>query len=119
MVPNSNGIYCFVVTPPKVIGLFDTQYLFYIGKASSAKLRARYKNYIKEKNGVGIGKQPPRIKIQEMLNIYFDHIYFYYLVENDSKKVIEYEDKLLDVFMPYVNTLIPRAQIKEEYKHIY
>ena len=118
-IPNKHGVYCFVVEPPNTIGLFQTQYLMYIGKASSTGLRARYGHYINEKNGKGIGKQPPRIKVQEILNDFFGYIYFYFIEELDKKKVIEYEDKLLDTFMPYVNSLIPRASIKEEFKHIY
>lgn len=117
-IPNSKGIYCFVVIPPTP-NLFITRYLFYIGKASSATLKGRYKNYIDEKNGIGIGAQKPRIKIQEMLNEYFGHIYFFYTEIKDNNEVIDCEKKLLNTFFPYVNTLIPEATISEEYKHIY
>jgi hypothetical protein len=119
LIPNKNGIYCFVVEPPKDCNLFDTRYLFYIGKASSATLRARYKNYIDEKNNLAIGDQKPRIKIQEMLNDYFNHIYFFYAELSDKNLIIETEEKLLNTFMPYVNTSIPELKISEEYKHIY
>ena len=117
-IPNKNGIYCFVVKPPVVNFLFDTQYLFYIGKASSATLRGRYKNYINEKNNKGIGKQKPRIKVQEMLNDYYGHIYFFY-AELKASQINDAEDKLLNMFMPYVNTAIPELKISEEYKQIY
>ena len=118
-IPNKNGIYCFVVEPPLINNLFNTGYLFYIGKASSAKLRARYKNYIDEKNNIAIGDQKPRIKIQEMLNDYTNHIYFYYAELTDKSLIIETEEKLLNTFMPYVNTSIPELKISEEYRHIY
>lgn len=117
-IPTSNGIYCFVVIPPTP-NLFETRYLFYIGKASSASLRSRYKEYIDEMNDIGIGKQKPRIKVQEMLNEYYDHIYFFYAPISNATVVIDSEKKLLNTFFPYVNTLIPEATISEEYKHIY
>jgi hypothetical protein len=118
-IPSKNGVYCFVVTPPANIGLFETKYLFYVGKASGTKLRVRYKNYINEMNNVGIGEQKPRIKVQEMLNQWYGHIYFYYTVLDDQKNVIDHENILLNTFMPYVNTSIPELQISEEYRHIY
>lgn len=117
-IPNRKGVYCFVVKPPVVDFLFETQYLFYIGKAFSATLRARYKNYIDEKNNKGIGKQKPRIKVQEMLNDYYGHIYFFY-AELKTSQIVDAEDKLLNMFMPYVNTAIPKLKISEEYKHLY
>ena len=117
-IPTGHGIYCFTVTPPSDIGLFETKYLLYVGKASSAKLRSRYKNYIDEMNNIGIGKQKPRIKVQEMLNLWKGHIRFHYTVM-DKRIIAANEDVLLNTFMPYVNTSIPEAQISEEYRHIY
>ncbi|MFB5946401.1 hypothetical protein [Albibacterium profundi] len=117
-IPNKKGVYCFVVEPPVVDFIFETRYLFYIGKASSATLRARYKNYVDEKNNVGIGNQKPRIKVQEMLNDYYGHIYFFY-AELNADLVKDIEEKLLNMYMPYVNTSIPELKISEEYKHIY
>jgi hypothetical protein len=118
-IPTKNGIYCFVVIPPvKYSKLFSTSYLFYIGKAETTTLKARYQNYLNEKDGKGIGKQKPRIKIEEMLNDFAKYIYFFYAIL-DSGDIISCEEKLLDIFMPYVNTAIPEAKIKPEYKHIY
>lgn len=118
-IPSKNGIYCFAVIPPSNIGLFETTYLFYVGKASGTKLRSRYKNYINEMNNIGIGEQKPRIKVQEMLNLWYGHIYFYYTVLDDEKSVKNHENTLLNTFMPYVNTSIPELKISEEYRHIY
>jgi hypothetical protein len=117
-IPTKHGLYCFVVEP-KTPNFLESNYLFYIGKASSATLRSRYKNYLNEKEGIGIGSQKPRIKVQEMLKDYEDYIHFYYVELNKTKDIILYEEKLLDQFMPYVNTKIPEATIKEEYRHIY
>lgn len=116
LIPNKSGVYCFVVIPPTSSFLFETRYLFYIGKATS--LRIRFKNYIDEKNNIGIGKQKPRIKVQEMLNDYYGCIYFFY-AELASGLIGNVEDKLLNLYMPYVNTSIPELKISEEYKHIY
>jgi len=118
-IPTKKGIYCFVVIPPIENKLFITRYLMYVGKASSATLRSRYKNYIDEMNNIGIGDQKPRIKIQEMLNDYYNHIYFFYSELTSATEIIETEMKLLNTFMPYVNTSIPELQISEEYRHIY
>lgn len=117
-IPTNKGIYCFVVIPPYT-GLFTTKYLFYIGKASGTSLKSRYKNYIDEKNGIGIGKQKPRVKIEEMLNEYLGHIYFYYAVLDNKSDIVDCENKLLNTFFPYVNSHIPEATVSEEYKHIY
>ncbi len=117
-IPSKTGIYCFVVIPPTP-NLFITRYLFYIGKASSTNLKTRYKQYINEKNGIGIGDQKPRIKIEEMLNEYYGNIYFFYSEIPIATNVLECETKLLNTFFPYVNTLIPEATISEEYRHIY
>lgn len=119
-IPASNGLYCFVVIPTtRKSMLFETRYLFYIGKASSTSLRQRFKDYIKERNGIGKGKSKPRIKVQEMLMDYKLDIYFYYTTVSDNESIEDYETKLINMFIPYVNTQIPQATIQSELKHIY
>lgn len=117
-IPTRHGLYCFVVIPPTP-NFIITRYLFYLGKASGSTLRTRYKQYLDEKKGNGIGAQKPRVKVEEMLNEYDGHIYFFYTEIDDSSQVIECEEKLLNTFYPYVNSLIPEGKISEEYKHIY
>ena len=117
-IPTTTGLYCFVVIPP-IPDFFITRYLFYIGKASGTNFRSRYKNYIDEMNGIGIGKQKARIKVEEMLNDYYDDIFFFYSEINDPDVIKELENKLLDTFFPYVNSHHPEATVSEEYKHIY
>jgi len=118
-VPTKKGVYCFVVVPPIDNKLFITRYLMYVGKASSTTLRSRYKNYINEMNNIGIGEQKPRIKVQEMLNDYYNHIFFFYAELTNTADIVDTENKLLNSFMPYVNTAIPELVISEEYRHIY
>ena len=60
-IPRTSGIYCFIAIPP-LNQFVETKYLFYVGKASSTTLHLRYKQYLNEKNGIGIGSQKPRIK---------------------------------------------------------
>jgi hypothetical protein len=119
-IPTFNGLYCFVVIPTsRKSMLFETRYLFYIGKASSASLKQRFKDYINERDGKGKGKSKPRIKIQEMLMDYKKDIYFFYTTLSDSTSIENYETKLINMFVPYVNTQIPQATIQPELKHIY
>ena len=94
-LPKSTGIYCFVVIPPTP-NLFITRYLLYAGKASSTTLKNRYENYINEMNGLGIGAQKPRIKIEEMLNEYIGHIYFFYATISNKTDIIDCEAKILN-----------------------
>lgn len=117
-IPTGNGLYCFVVIPP-VPNLFITRYLFYVGKASGASLRSRYKQYINEKNGIGVGDNKPRVKVEEMLNEYYGHIHFFFVEMNSTADIIEGEEKLLNSFYPHVNVLIPEATISDEYKYLY
>lgn len=118
-IPNKNGIYCFAVSPPSDIGLFETRYLLYVGKAATSKLRKRYSQYIDEMNSISIGKQPPRVKVQEVLNLYYGHVDFFYTVMDNKSLIVNSEEILLNTFMPYANTSIPIAKISEELRHIY
>ncbi len=118
-IPTQNGLYCFLIVPPNTVNIWDTKYLFYIGKASSVSLRSRFKIYLNEKNGIGIGDQKPRIKVEEMLNDYDGYVFFHFTDISEKVKICEYEEKLLRIYMPYVNTHHPEAQITEEYRHIY
>jgi len=118
-IPTNNGIYCFTVIPPKPNNFWNHKYLFYIGKASSTSLRTRFKNYLDEKNGIGIGKNKPRIKVMEFLNMYENYTYFFYCEVSTKNTIMTLEENLINTYMPYVNTAIPEARIREEFKHIY
>lgn len=119
-ISTRQGVYCFVVEPSySKSSFFQPKYIFYIGKASSCSLRTRYKMYLNEMNGIGIGDQKPRIKVREMLNDYFDHIYFYFAEIENRSLIKDCEEKLINTFVPYVNTQIPEASINQELKDIY
>lgn len=112
-VPSRKGIYCFVVQP-NVLNFFKTRYLFYLGKTDRA-LRVRFKEYLDDQAGKG----KPRPKVKEMLDLYKEYLYFYYAEIANNQNVKICEDKLLNTFVPHINTFIPTAKIKTELRYIY
>lgn len=112
-IPTVKGIYCFVVKP-NYNGLFPTNYLFYVGQTKRT-LKKRYQEYLDDQAGKG----KPRDKIFEMLNLYKDDIYFFCTDINLNSRIDEVEDKLLNVFVPHINTSIPEAKITRELRYIY
>ena len=112
-IPLRKGIYCFVLKP-KVSNFFVTNYLFYVGKTTRT-LNIRYKEYLNDWEGKG----KPRHRIFEMLNMYEGHLYFYYTELNSNNVISDIEDKFIDTFVPFVNTQVPQAKIKPEYKDVY
>lgn len=112
-VPNTKGVYAFVVVP-KYDNFFETRYLFYVGKTNRT-LRQRYREYLREKAGKG----KPRKKVFKMLNQYDGCLHFYYAEIASSAIVDVSEESLLNVFVPHINTSIPEATIKNELKNIY
>jgi len=113
LVSLHRGVYCFVVQPV-VKGFFETRYLFYLGKTNRT-LRKRYSEYLDNQQGKG----KPRSKVYEMLKLYKDYLHFYYAELNTEKEVDEVEEKLLNTFVPHINTQIPNAKISPELKDIY
>ena len=112
-VPNSRGIYAFVLKP-KYRNFFSTNYLFYVGKTNRT-LRSRYQEYLDEKQGKG----KPRKKVHRMLNMYDGYLDFYFTGLNAKAQVDKVEVQLLNAFVPHINTSIPKARIKHELKYIY
>lgn len=112
-IPKEKGIYCFVLQP-ELFNLFETRYLFYIGKTNRT-LWERYKEYLNDQAGKG----KPRTKVFEMLKQYSNHLYFYYTTIQISADVDTCEEKLLNTFVPRVNTDIPEAKISSELKNLY
>ena len=112
-IPLARGIYCFVVRP-KVNLFFNTEYLFYVGKTDRT-LNVRFGEYLNDQDGKG----KPRIKVFEMLKQYDGFLYFYYTVLSSAAEVKRVEEKLIDTFVPRVNTQIPRTKLKEELKYLY
>ena len=112
-IPLVRGIYCFVVCP-EVDLFFDTSYLFYVGKTDRT-LNVRFEEYLADQDGKG----KPRIKVFEMLKQYDGFLYFYYTELRSAAEVKRVEEKLINTFVPRVNTQIPRTKVKEELKYLY
>lgn len=110
---NQKGIYCFVLKP-EFNQLFETRYLFYVG-ITTRNFRVRYKEYLNDLAGKG----KPRPKVFSMLKLWENYLHFYYASLNDNAHIEECENKLLNTFVPKVNTDIPLAKIKTELKNIY
>lgn len=112
-IPKQKGIYCFVLQP-KTHRFFATRYLFYVGKTNRT-LFIRFGEYIQELEG----KRKSRSKIKEMLDVFDGYLYYYFTTLDTKEQVNEIEDKLIDTFVPHVNTKINLATIKPEFQNIY
>lgn len=113
-VPNNQkGVYCFVLKP-KFNQLFETRYLFYVG-ITTRNFRKRFSEYLNDLQGKG----KPRPKVYSMLKLWDNYLHFYYASLGNDTHIEECENKLLNAFVPKVNTDIPLAKIKPELKNIY
>ncbi len=113
-VPNNKkGIYCFVLKP-EFNQLFETKYLFYVG-ITRRNFRTRFNEYLNDLSGKG----KPRMKVFSMLKLWDNYLHFYYADLTNDPDIEECEEKLLDAFVPKVNTKIASAKIKHELKYIY
>ena len=113
-VPNNEkGIYCFVLRP-RFNQMFETKYLYYVGK-TKRNFRVRYKEYLSDLAGKG----KPRPKIFTMLKLWDTYLHFYYASLTNDTHIDSCEVKLLNTFVPKVNTDIPKAKIKPELRNIY
>lgn len=112
-IPDKRGIYCFVVKP-QIPNFFETVYLFYIGKTNRT-LKQRFSEYLRNQDG----KDKPRTKIFEMLKLYSENVFFFYIPLETTEQVDECEKRLLNTFAPPINTDIPNAKIKHELRNIY
>lgn len=114
MVPNDQkGIYCFVVKP-EISELFDTNYLYYVGK-TTRNFNVRFKEYLNDQAGKG----KPRPKVFTMLKLWKDYLHFYYASVDNNVTIGACEEIYLNALVPKVNTDIPKAKIKPELKNIY
>ena len=112
-VSKKKGIYAFVVKPGYP-SLFETRYLCYVGK-TTRPLQTRFVEYFTERDGKG----KYRYFVREMLRMYDGHIHFYFLELHTNNEVDANEEKLLNTFVPFVNTDIPEAKIDPDLKSIY
>lgn len=112
-VPSKKGVYAFTVKP-EYSGLFETNYLFYIGKTNRT-LRERFKEYVDDQNGKG----KPRKKVFGMLKQYKKYLHFYFAEVASTGSVNVVEDKLINTLVPPVNVAVTLAKIKPELQYLY
>lgn len=113
LAPEQKGVYCFVVKPD-VPNFFKTSYLFYVGETSRT-LKKRFKEYIEDQKGKG----KPRPKVFEMLSLYKDYLHFYFAEIDNEDDIHKTEEKLINTFVPFINTDIPKAKLNPELRNIY
>lgn len=119
-IPTKNGVYSFVVEPG-ICGHPAARYLLYIGRArgKTTTLRARYKQYLTEK--VAAKGRP---LIQSMLNLWADHLWFYYApVTNkapvtNNQLIDQLEEDLIAAYLPPRNMKLP-AHISKVVKDVF
>ncbi|MEO5912540.1 MAG: hypothetical protein ABIP95_16770 [Pelobium sp.] len=112
-IPRSKGVYAFSVKP-EYLGLFETNYLFYIGKTNRT-LRERFAEYVADAKGKG----KPRAKVFHMMKMFSDYLHFNFAPLNTTLEVNLAEDQLINTFVPNVNSVVAKAKIKPEYQNLY
>ena len=96
-IPAESGIYLFVVAP-RVGGLDDHSYIFYVGQTDN--LKRRYGDYLAEQAGRGTN---PREKVVIFLNHLKEHVFFHFTLVPQGE-LDEAEDLLKDNLTPPANT---------------
>lgn len=102
-VPNATGgVYTFVVKPD-IAEHPACSYLLYVGKADKS-FRERYYAYIKDKR---LGDKSRRPHVEEMLNKWDGHLYFYYAEIERQELIQTIEQILLAAYLPPTNKSFP------------
>lgn len=111
-IPESKGIYLFVVKPIKLQYSNDNQtYIMYVG--STKNLKNRFLNYFQYKNCTEPSDQLKRI----MVLIWENYLYFNYQnVDVTEKKLIDIEFDLIDTLIPPMNNRFRAKIIKQSVK---
>lgn len=112
-IPTKKGIYAFTLKP-EYKGVFETNYLFYIGKTNRT-LKTRFKEYINDFKGKG----KPRKKVFSMLKNYSGYLHFYFAEISSTAHVDKCENLLINTFVPHVNVTVAKAKVKPELQYIY
>lgn len=95
-IPESSGIYMFVVAP-RCGNINDHSYIFYVGQ--TLDLRRRFGDYLTEQKGRGPN---PRKEVVQFLSYFKDYLFFYYTVI-PSTELDDAENLLKDNFTPPAN----------------
>jgi hypothetical protein len=94
------GVYCFVIEP-NIAQIPRCGLVVYIGRARNS-FRTRYENYLKEKDD-----SAGRPKVVVMLNLWKDHLTYYYAELPTPDECSAEESRLLTAFVPEFNSTLP------------
>lgn len=92
-----SGIYVFLVKPNLRL-LPGVNYIMYIGKAQRQSFRARFRQYIAEKDDPA-----GRVAIRKLLLLWDDHLWYMYAHIPNTADISAIEQELLSAFMPPSN----------------
>ena len=100
-IPRDPGIYSFVVQP-EIANHPHCSYLMYVGM-TERPLRERFKEYFWEKRNAKNG----RPKLLKLLNVYQDYLHFCCSTIEETERIEEIEEALLNAFIPPYNDEYP------------
>ena len=106
---NKMGVYSFVVKP-SIADHPECAYLLYVGKAEEQSLRTRFSQYFVEKSLL-----KGRPKVQKMLTLWSSHLWFCYAVVDETIKINDIENNLIESYIPPFNNEYP-ADIRSAIK---
>jgi len=100
---NTRGVYSFVLQPG-IANHPHCSYLLYVGKAKDQVFRARYRQYLQEKEK---GIDSRRVHISRMLQKWDGYLWFCYASVDNQDHINEIEDALLAAYLPSHNRMFP------------
>lgn len=110
LVPgNSGGVYTFIVKPG-IANHPECAYLLYVGKAENQSLRKRFIQYFHERSA-----RKGRPKVQRMLNLWENHLWFCYATIEDTDQIDSIEHGLISAYLPPMNDEFP-AEVRRAMK---
>ena len=110
---NLSGVYSFIVRP----GIADhpqCSYLLYVGKVEDQAFRARYKQYLREKQE---GVKARRVHVSRMLQKWDGYLWFCYAPIENGALIGQVEDALLAAYLPSHNRTFP-SHVRYEHKSV-
>jgi hypothetical protein len=102
LVPNSPGVYVFVIRP-NLFNLPEASGLLYVGKATSLYDRVgAYTGEIDKRHALST-----RPHIWRMVNVWNGHLHYLYTTTATVQEAEELEDEMLEALLPYFNKEFP------------
>ncbi len=100
--PTQRGVYAFVLCPVTILSTSVPPFgfIFYVGETGdhgNESLRTRLRSYRNKR------QQRSRARIYSMIDLWSEHLYFYYAVVRSAVSTKEVEKLLLDALLPPCN----------------